>query len=301
MYLFSLVSIFLCVMTLVNSCLPGQEELNGTCQKCNVNYFSKDGVKCVRCTDCFAGQRLLHDCAEDRDRYCVCQGGTYLRKSMCRKCTVCHPGYYVTHECGYNKDRTCKICPQGLTTNGTNDKTCIVYQPTKEPSPDKEPKKITINSVIIGTSASSIFFILIIFVCICFCYRRKRARNARRRRAALPTEEHMEEGDIELRLLPHDENENNHRKVRDLPANIFEDLGMKLNPVRINNWVQLAGFLGFDHDTIGILKLKPITATQDLLSDYSVRPDSTVFRLYNALINIQRSDAAALVEPFIYL
>jgi len=88
--------------------------------------------------------------------------------------------------------------------------------------------------------------------------------------------------------------------VRDLPAHLYEELGLKLNNNHPRNWRYLAGMLGFSRDQIQYLELQPRESTQNLINDWSTKDQATVYNLYLALSSMNRPDAAKVIENFVY-
>ena len=88
--------------------------------------------------------------------------------------------------------------------------------------------------------------------------------------------------------------------MENIPYSVFEDLASKLNPEEPNNWRKLASHLGFSHERIRNIELTPNQATQELLSEWVIRPNSTAFVIYNMLTFMNRPDAAAILEPHLY-
>ena len=73
-------------------------------------YFSADGLKCKKCSDCYKGQKTSTKCFPDRDTVCVCPPGKYLNVDRCSPCTNCPMGYRQTGGCESNKNRDCEVC-----------------------------------------------------------------------------------------------------------------------------------------------------------------------------------------------
>ena len=89
--------------------------------------------------------------------------------------------------------------------------------------------------------------------------------------------------------------------VRDLTADVIEDLGHYLNPYSLKNWKILAGKLGFRLMQVESFKLQPRRSTQLMLIEWSFRRGATVRLLYQKLLEIDRGDAAALLKPHVEL
>ena len=87
--------------------------------------------------------------------------------------------------------------------------------------------------------------------------------------------------------------------LRDISAEIYEKLGFLLNPASIKNWIYLAGKLNYTYAQASNYKLHPMQSTQMLLEDWATRADATVLKLYQALKEIGREDAARELEPFL--
>lgn len=80
--------------------------------------------------------------------------------------------------------------------------------------------------------------------------------------------------------------------LREISADVYEELGFLLNPDSFKNWKLLAGKLGYTLTHVTNFKLCPMNSTQMLLQDWSQRGDATVQKLYQALVDIGRVDAA---------
>ena len=84
--------------------------------------------------------------------------------------------------------------------------------------------------------------------------------------------------------------------LRDISADVYEELGFLLNPATFKNWVLLAGKLGYTNSHVMNFKLCPTYSTQMLLQDWAQRGEATVFKLYQTLKDIGREDAAEKLE-----
>ena len=87
--------------------------------------------------------------------------------------------------------------------------------------------------------------------------------------------------------------------LRDVRADVCERLGFLLNPASHKNWIYLAGKLGYTYEHVLNFKLCPMQSTQMLLVDWAMRADATVLKLYQALKEIGRADAARELEPIL--
>lgn len=88
-------------------------------------------------------------------------------------------------------------------------------------------------------------------------------------------------------------------KLRDVPANVIEELGQYLNPPLLKNWRFLAGKLGFRSLDVANFSLEPRNSTQLMLSRWQTLDFATVSFLYGKLLEIDRSDAAKILEPYL--
>lgn len=88
--------------------------------------------------------------------------------------------------------------------------------------------------------------------------------------------------------------------LREISADVYEELGFLLNPDSFKNWKFLAGKLGYTLTHVTNFKLCPMNSTQMLLQDWSQRGDATVQKLYQALVDIGRVDAAERLETILF-
>lgn len=88
------------------------------------------------------------------------------------------------------------------------------------------------------------------------------------------------------------------RLLRELPNEtvIIERLALLLNPRGRNNWVRLAGELGYSKVAVDYFNMDPRNATQSLLADWETSNSSTLGTLYGHLRNMKRDDACAVLE-----
>lgn len=85
--------------------------------------------------------------------------------------------------------------------------------------------------------------------------------------------------------------------LRNVSHDVIEELAKYLNPVNpSNNWKKVASMLGFSWNLISNLDLKPTTATQELLERWGTKREATVYKLYMILKEIDRDDAAEVLE-----
>ena len=87
--------------------------------------------------------------------------------------------------------------------------------------------------------------------------------------------------------------------IKDITADVIEELGRYLNPQSLKNWKILAGKLGFRWLDVENFKLQPRNSTQLMLSSWSTSSGATVEVLHQKLLEIGRCDAAKLLEPFL--
>lgn len=57
--------------------------------------------------------------------------------------------------------------------------------------------------------------------------------------------------------------------------------------------------MGYDTTFTGNLKLSPREATQELLKDWQMRDDATVYKLYCYLEELGRDDCMAVLHPLL--
>ena len=86
---------------------------------------------------------------------------------------------------------------------------------------------------------------------------------------------------------------------RTTTADYTEKLAHYLNIDSGNNYVYLAGSMGYDTTFTGNLKLSPREATQELLKDWQMRDDATVYKLYCYLEELGRDDCMAVLQPLL--
>lgn len=86
---------------------------------------------------------------------------------------------------------------------------------------------------------------------------------------------------------------------RTTTADYTEKLAQHLNIDSGNNYLYLAGSMGYDTTFTGNLKLSPREATQELLKDWQMRDDATVYKLYCYLKELGRDDCMAVLHPLL--
>lgn len=86
--------------------------------------------------------------------------------------------------------------------------------------------------------------------------------------------------------------------VRDLPSNVFIELGRLLNPKSSKNWVTLAGHLGFTANEVKNMELCPEEATQRTLEEWGQRDGSTVDVLLSVLKKMKRDDCVQVLKQW---
>ena len=86
--------------------------------------------------------------------------------------------------------------------------------------------------------------------------------------------------------------------VRDLPSHIYIELGRFLNPKSLNNWIILAGRLGFNDSDVKNFDTYPDQATQRVLDEWGQREDSTVNALICELKEMKRDDCVQVLKPW---
>jgi len=95
--------------------------------------------------------------------------------------------------------------------------------------------------------------------------------------------------------------DDNHQLMENLPYSVHEDLASKLNPEGSNNWRRLAAHLNFTNERVRNIALQPQFATQELLNEWMIYPNSTAYILHDILVNYMgRPDAAAIIHPFLF-
>lgn len=308
------------VVSNAQHCLPGQQPQRNkitneeSCAECPLGSFSKKGRKCLLCSVCHQGQSEIRGCTRSGNRVCRCPQGTYLKGgAICVKCTTCTKGMMQTHECGHDMDRACRKCPSGWTTAASsNDRVCVAVR-VKTTSSRVVVRHVVDWWVVLFVSAT----VVALGGCVALIYwryRRRKKSNQRNssRRSSFVRQTEMDDLRVrgerlaEAQKLVEIEDDAkeptcNHRMVRDLSADIYEELGFKLNNNHPRNWVYLAGQLGFSMDQIRYLELQPRESTQNLINDWSSKPQSTVYSLHAALVKMNRPDAANLLKDFLYI
>lgn len=86
--------------------------------------------------------------------------------------------------------------------------------------------------------------------------------------------------------------------VRDLPGHIYIELGKFLNPKSLNNWVTLAGRLGFNNNDVQNFNIYPDQATQKVLDEWGQKDGSTVDILIYELKEMNRADCVQVLKPW---
>ncbi|XP_066930765.1 tumor necrosis factor receptor superfamily member 14-like [Clytia hemisphaerica] len=294
----------LSLVTKVNSspakfCHPGYEVgEDNKCRACQPGYYSKNGTRCKPCTKCHKGQTETHKCEPSRNTLCLCGKGLYERDGICKECTDCPAGMFQKRDCGHNLNRLCESCPQGHYTNHTNTKKCIPKVHTTPITP-KEYHYHTYDWKLIISLVALVSILCIILAIIVYYvfHRKRRQRNRVITNHANNNHQFEEEIPLNFEIPDHEER---HQLMENIPYSVFEDLAMKLNPEEPNNWRKLASHLGFSLERIRNIALTPNQATQELLNEWVINPNSTAFVLHNILTFMNRPDAAAILEPHLY-
>lgn len=86
--------------------------------------------------------------------------------------------------------------------------------------------------------------------------------------------------------------------IRHLPGDVYENLGRLLNPKSFNNWVTLAGRLGFNNSDVKNFEIHPDEATQTVLTEWGQREGSTVDVLIDVLKEMKRDDCVEVLKPW---
>ncbi|XP_067045656.1 tumor necrosis factor receptor superfamily member 16-like isoform X4 [Acropora muricata] len=86
--------------------------------------------------------------------------------------------------------------------------------------------------------------------------------------------------------------------VRDLPGHIYFELGRFLNPKSRNNWIKLAGRLGFSDSDVKNFDTYPDQATQRVLDEWGQREGSTVNVLICELKEMKRDDCVQVLKAW---
>lgn len=93
-------------------------------------------------------------------------------------------------------------------------------------------------------------------------------------------------------------NGKNKTLVRDLPSNVFIELGRLLNPKSSKNWVTLAGHLAFTANEVKNMELCPEEATQRTLEEWGQRDGSTVDVLLSVFKKMKRDDCVQVLKQW---
>jgi len=297
--------------------MPGQErrtnETSGEtfCVECEPGTFSKKGRKCLLCSVCHQGQSEVRGCTRSGNRVCRCRAGTYLKGgAICKTCSTCAKGFVQTLDCDHDINRACRKCPTGWTTKNINARVCLKME-VKVKTSHVVVRHVVEWWVVLFVSAS----VVALGGCVALCYWRFRRKKRSTRSVRYPAViRNTELQDLQPQLPAEqvqfiaDPNEqpspsppSNFRMVRDLPADLYEELGFKLNCKHPRNWVYLAGKLGFSKEQIRYLELRPRESTQNLINDWSSKPHSTVYNLHVTLTSMNRPDAAEVIENYVYI
>ena len=86
--------------------------------------------------------------------------------------------------------------------------------------------------------------------------------------------------------------------MRDLPGCVVSDLALYLNPKAANNWINLAGRLGFTQNMIDNIQLQPEDGLQKVIVEWGIKNGSTVGKLYEVLSQMKREDAMGVLETY---
>ncbi|PFX23848.1 tumor necrosis factor receptor superfamily member 16-like [Stylophora pistillata] len=292
-------------------------------------YWNPKILRCLDCTTCREGERLISLCQESQDASCeTCPKGTYLHadnKSVCVQCSYCKEGQVTESECVSWADTQCgnPVCmpppserPLTLTKQPFIQTTMQTHfqggsAPKKVDHTNEAPDFRCPNSTF-SDHMSWIFLVCLVLVSllcgvlIIWIKRSGMSLLSLLRMAKIPLPNKPEDGVIrkvsvisasgrsETRVL-----KENGMKFNTTSATITEQLARLLNPENGKNYKNLAGLMGYDSTFIGNLKLTPTEATQKLLEDWQVREDATVFKLYCYLEQLGRHDAMDVLLPLL--
>ncbi|KAL9965356.1 hypothetical protein ACROYT_G029145 [Oculina patagonica] len=280
---------------------------NTKCQPCPKGTFSsKESYEehCIQCSKCEPGGIVLEECNASRD-------------TICQRANVTHT---------VQASNTVPTAPftASAPTNGGNS-----LQPIK----NEENKNLI---YVLGISFAVVFVIVIVFAIYCLWRRRRgdeeneannhsemeetkydfvppttaetpaharsshglrgrRTNNSKQSGHQRDSDSQGSSGSLQGVSIG---NGKSKILVRELPGNVFVDLGLLLNPKSSKNWITLAGHLKFTANEVKNLELCPEEATQRLLGEWGQRDGSTVDILINILKKMKRDDCLEVLKQW---
>lgn len=294
--------------------------------KCPPDQFWDGSIfRCQDCTKCSEGEKLISPCQEVKDASCEkCSEGTYLdavNKSLCVQCSYCGGGEVVLSKCTSGNDTQCgkiPVCP--LPSERPQASTQQPSVPTisryshrtftsqkvdeeREVPECKETRSLQNHPAL--WFSSGLLSSLSLF-CFFFCLKKKIGNCSlpfprRGNNTPLPdrTEGSTAPKEIVAKKTGTAVIEENNILFRTTTADYTEKLAQHLNIDSGNNYLYLAGSMGYDTTFTGNLKLSPREATQELLKDWQMRDDATVYKLYCYLKELGRDDCMAVLQPLL--
>ncbi|XP_031567815.1 tumor necrosis factor receptor superfamily member 16-like, partial [Actinia tenebrosa] len=253
----------------------------------------------------------------------------------CKACTACPAGYSIKRKCTNITDTVCQLTPSYVnSTHATQTKTRNSKGPvstTDASIATEASKKDFVIPLVVGVSCFILGLLIFLIVKV---YKRLRARERQPEVAhrysdgeeAIPIKSkvapltksrhgalrgrhtrHLRRNDSSrdsdsqgssTGSLQEEKPRDPERLFRDLPNEplVIEDLALSLNPKSRNNWVRLAGELGYSKIQIDNFGIDPTQATQNLLADWRTMRNSTIGVLYACLQKIGRQDACEVLD-----
>lgn len=297
--------------------------------KCPPDQFWDGSIfRCQDCTKCSEGEKLISPCQEVKDASCEkCSEGTYLdavNKSLCVQCSYCGEGEVVLSKCTSGNDTQCGNIPvRPLPSKRPQASTQQPSIPTmsshshrtftsrKVDKESKAPERKDASRSLLNHPA---FWVLLVVAVISVIF------NAfflkifwengiltllwRGKDTPLPELENRTKGGTAPKKAVTEMSgttvfKENNILFRTTTADYTEKLAHYLNIDSGNNYVYLAGSMGYDTTFTGNLKLSPREATQELLKDWQMRDDATVYKLYCYLEELGRDDCMAVLQPLL--
>lgn len=288
--------------------------------KCPPDQFWDGSIfMCRDCTKCSEGEKLISPCQEVKDASCEkCLEGTYLNavnKSLCVQCSYCGEGEVVLIKCKSGNDTQCgkiPVCPlpserpqastqqPSIPTMSSSSHRTFTSQKVDEESkvPECKETRSQLNHPALLVTLGLLLLISLICNCVWF---KEKIGKWRGKDTPVPdrTVDRTAPKESVTGMSGTAVIEENNIKFSTIPANITEELAQYLNIDSGNNYIYLAGKMKYDSTFTNNLKLLPREATQELLKDWQMRDDATVYKLYCYLEELERHDCMAILRPLL--
>lgn len=294
-------------------------------------YLDTSFLFCMSCTMCPKGQGVASPCTSTTDTKCeTCAKGTFSDtisfEDRCKDCTECNGVMKVEVECNTTMDTICerRNVSEKITTTQRPETSSVVRNSAGSqvvPAVQEDHSKYAYT---FGITAVGFFIVVMAVVPFWYVIKRRRSGSYDANAPAAttsgnPARSRSSHG-LRGRRTTHARNGSQHREsdsqgsnsslqgvcvqvggvknktlIRHLPGDIYENLGRLLNPKSFNNWVTLAGRLGFNNSDVKNFEIHPEEATQTVLTEWGQREGSTVDVLIDVLKEMKRDDCVEVL------